>query len=182
MDNDGDMDFILIGRLNDHENVAQIWRNGTNGSPGLFSNQTASLAPSLEAVSTGSVNWVDMDNDGDMDLFITGAKFTNGGFGGGQEATCKILRNDISNLELPGKFVDVTLTWAPGIPAISESAVSWADADNDGDMDFILIGATGIFTNTFQMWRNDLNTPAKNFTNQTTTMVVFPPGENRWDV
>jgi hypothetical protein len=68
---------------------------------------------SLSGVIYGSISWGDYDNDGDLDILLTG------GSGSGQIS--KIYRNDA------GVFTEINA----GLTGISYSSVSWGDYDND---------------------------------------------------
>src|SRR3989344_1782321 len=65
VDNDGDLDLVLTGDANG--NVAKVYIN--NGSSLLESNQ---WQENLSAVFHSSLAWGDVDNDGDLDLVVTG--------------------------------------------------------------------------------------------------------------
>ena len=102
-------------------------------SPGVISAQTFTPAnsPDLAAhinFSTGAT-WVDFDNDGDLDLYVTTGFATN--------RNNALYRND------GGTLVAVT-----GVPLVQDAAdtacSTWADIDNDGDIDaFVSNLATG---------------------------------------
>jgi hypothetical protein len=74
-DNDGRLDFLLTGTTDGEfppvagNELSQLWRNTGAG----FSNVTASVAPGLPGVSSGSMAWGDFDNDGRLDFLLTGA-------------------------------------------------------------------------------------------------------------
>jgi len=93
----------------------------------------------LTGVYTSSVAWGDYDNDGDLDILLTGA--TTGGY------VSKLYRNDGG-----GTFTDIAVGW----PGVAGSSVAWGDYDNDGDLDILLAGAseTGHVS---KIYRNDGN-------------------------
>ncbi len=72
-DNDGRLDFLLTGYTNNSSiGISQIWRNtGSN-----FVNVTPIVAPSLPGVTRSFVTWGDYDNDGRLDLLLTGTGFS----------------------------------------------------------------------------------------------------------
>ena len=63
----------LESGANGTSKVSQLWRNTGSG----FENVTAIVAPGLPDLSDGSVAWGDYDNDGRLDLLLTGYA-TNG--------------------------------------------------------------------------------------------------------
>ena len=85
-----------------------------------FTEQTISPLP-LTDVYGASVDWGDYDNDGDLDIVITGYSIS--------EHISKIYRNDGPNIftEQP-----ISLTGA------GYGSVKWGDYDNDGYLDLIL--------------------------------------------
>lgn len=86
--------------------------------------------PSL--VNQRSLEWGDYDNDGDLDLLLTGQAEAPG--------LLPIIKlytfdnNEFSEVEI-------------NIPGLYKATVKWIDADNDNDLDFILSGANNNFSN-----------------------------------
>lgn len=117
-DKDGDQDIALAGWTNSGTAVQKIYRNDGNGS---FTDTKASLPNYYN----GNLQWGDYDNDGDLDLVISGVT-------GHSVAAPKVYRND------GGTFVDSGIT----LPVLSGSA-AWGDYDNDGRLDLLLAGSTG---------------------------------------
>ena len=64
-DNDGDLDILLAG-FSHGEVVSKVYSNGGNNS---FTEQTGIF---LTGVYMGTASWVDYDNDGNLDIFISG--------------------------------------------------------------------------------------------------------------
>jgi len=108
-DNDGDLDLLLGG-----EGTSAIWRN----SAGTFG--TNVIAQFAEG-SVGDVSFIDVNNDGNLDAFVTG----------GTGASHLYIGNS------GGAFQEVV---PPPMAQLTYSAVAWGDADNDGDVDALLMG------------------------------------------
>jgi hypothetical protein len=140
-DNDGRLDFLLTGNNTNGNAISQLWRNTGNG----FTNATSSFAPDLPGVSESSVGWGDYDNDGRLDLLLTGFNIA------------QLWRNFGSRL------INVTTTVAPELGGGNNNCVAWGDYDNDGRLDFIRSGGTLDFSGT-ELYRNTGN----GFTNAAT--------------
>jgi FG-GAP repeat. len=110
-DNDGDLDILLTG-----SGMAKIYRN----TAGNFSEDGAIALP---AVSDASVAFGDYDNDGDLDILIAGNAVSG--------KIAKIYRN------AGGSFSEDTSIELPGV---YQGSVSFADTDNDGDLDILIAG------------------------------------------
>jgi hypothetical protein len=119
-DNDGDLDILLTGY--DLSNpVSKLYRNDGGGA---FSETGAGLV----GVSNGSVAWGDYDNDGDLDILLTGS-----GASGLGSPVSKVYRNDGG-----GTFTDI----AAALTAVELGSVAWGDYDRDGELDILLTGWT----------------------------------------
>lgn len=114
-DADGCVD-LFVGNVNDQSSF--LYHNNCNGS---FDRITHGPIAADVGFSTTS-NWVDYDNDGDLDLFV-----------GNWYKDNFLYRNDGG-----GTFTKLTTGVIVTDGNIHDS--SWADYDNDGDMD--LVGGT----------------------------------------
>jgi uncharacterized membrane protein YeaQ/YmgE (transglycosylase-associated protein family) len=136
-DNDGKLDFLLSGFAgldagNFPIRISQVWRNQGNG---IFTNINAGLP----GTDTGSAAWGDLDNDGNLDLLLTGYSSAGG--------IAQIWRNQGN-----GTFVNINA----GLPGVFYSSVALGDFDNDGNVDILLSGTTNGFVSgaITQVWRN----------------------------
>ena len=130
-DNDGDLDILLIGEDVNFDNVTVIYRNDR----GAFVEEGAGLTP-LDDNSHGS--WGDYDNDGDLDLLVSGDDDSAG-------YVTTLYRNDT------GTFVDSGAAFV----AMGDGMSAWGDYDNDGDLDVLIAGETDDGTDTALLYRND---------------------------
>jgi hypothetical protein len=119
VENDGDKDIILAGKDSSNTNLTKLYLN--NGS-GVF---TVSSSSSFVGISGGDLAVADSDNDGDRDVIVNGSS--------SQGWITKLYTNNGS-----GIFTEVTTT--PFIGTLA-GAVEFADFDNDGDKDVIVLGA-----------------------------------------
>ncbi len=114
IDMDGDIDLFVTNENQQHEN---LYRNDGKGN---FSKLSG--GPLLnDAGNTTSASWADIDNDGDLDVFLT----NDGGFN-------SLFKNN-------GKFnfTKIVLDTVATTPAHSFSS-AWSDIDNDGDLDLFV--------------------------------------------
>ena len=121
-DNDGDLDILLTGWTGS-SSVTKIYRNNGDNT---FTDQTSI---SLLGVSEGSVTWCDYDNDGDLDILLTGISVSSGNIS-------KIYRNNGNN-----SFIEQASISLTGVG--NGSSAVWGDYNNDGYMDILLTGYTG---------------------------------------
>src|ERR1019366_2967774 len=128
--NDGRLDVLIAGATNGYTGipfpptirpVTQLYRNDGNG---VFT----PVATGLPGVTRGAAAWGDFNNDGYLDLVLTGS--TNNYFTG---EISRIYRNNGD-----GTFTDI----GAGLPGVYGGAVAWGDFDNDGRLDLLLTGTT----------------------------------------
>jgi hypothetical protein len=139
-DNDGDLDILLTGYTNDKNYISKIYKNNGNNT---FTEQTGI---SLTGVDGSSVAWGDYDNDGDLDILLTGST--------GSVNISKIYRNNGNNTFTEQKGISLT--------GVEYSSVAWGDYDNDGDLDILLTGQAGYSTFVSKIYKNEgiiMNTP-----------------------
>ena len=124
-DRDGDLDVFWKNADGDIDNA--LFRNNGDGT---FTDVTREAAATVQdklkdSNAQGSPNWIDVDQDGWVDLLIT------------NERDSKILLRNKGD----GTFEDITRSRRPpsGIPFLNPGYAQGAcvaDYDNDGDMDF----------------------------------------------
>lgn len=127
-DNDGDIDLLLAGSDGSHNAVTKIYEN--HGGSNLTE------AASLEGIVNGTVLWFDYDNDGDLDVLITGKDTSGQPFTG-------IYENNAG-------FTAV----AAGLEPLVNSSAAVADYDNDGDLDIVLSGEDAMGMSYTALWEN----------------------------
>lgn len=121
-DSDGDLDILLsgiAGSLAAPTYVSQVYRNDRGTFVNIYAN--------LIGIAYGSSSWGDYDNDGDLDILLTGLSR------GIEGKVSKVYRND------GGWFVDISAY----LPRLYRSCGSWGDYDRDGDLDIVLAGEIG---------------------------------------
>ncbi|HAQ62392.1 TPA: VCBS repeat-containing protein, partial [Candidatus Delongbacteria bacterium] len=132
-DNDGDLDVLISGVTSvSSVEITTIYRNDGGGT---FTDINAGLI----GVQQGTSAWGDYDNDGDLDVIVTGYDYT----GGDWINYGKIYRNEGN-----GIFTDINAA----VPYIEDSSVSWGDYDNDGDLDLFMTG----LAESKSVWMSDI--------------------------
>lgn len=132
VDGDGFMDLLFNGDGGaDGEGSSDIYR--------LYKNNAGSLEPKAtfndyRQISVGDgARLVDWDNDGDLDIILTGWSGTKGRqvtmfFECTSAANFTYVENALSNTDFPG---------------VSESSIETADLNNDGKIDLLITGYNG---------------------------------------
>lgn len=128
VDNDGDQDIVISTRNSSNVFVADVYKN--NGSAVFTAQGSAAFAP----VRFAAIAFIDMENDGDQDVIISGQDASN-------VSSIKLYQNNGSGI--------YTLNTNSTFHPISASDVDVADTDGDGDLDFLVSGSqAGSIANT----------------------------------
>ncbi|MEW6607385.1 MAG: FG-GAP-like repeat-containing protein [bacterium] len=136
-DNDGDLDLAFTGAINNWSGISRIYRNDN----GTFNNSNIPLM----GLAGGNIAWADYDNDGDLDLTITGDPNPEDAWNG----VYTIIYKNIG-----GIFIQDT---SQSLMGIAGGAIAWGDYDNDGDLDLAIQGCvnTGWAEVNSALYRND---------------------------
>ena len=138
-DQDGDQDLAVMGQNRSGEAQTLLYENSAGT---LQVRQDVDLL----GLRNGEVAWGDYDNDGDLDLVLTGEDlFEN--------------RNTLLYRAVPGT-AGYTLEPVGSFTKLSKSDAAWGDYDNDGDLDLALMGqsdqiASGLQQSITEIFRND---------------------------
>ncbi|MDB5260751.1 MAG: RNA-binding protein [Adhaeribacter sp.] len=131
-DNDKDLDLYVVSGGNEFydkmpEQFDRLYLNDGKGNFARSQN-----LPALYA-NKSCVRPADFDQDGDLDLFVGGRVV---GYQYGMSPRSYLLLNDGQ-----GRFTDATAQMAPALQqAGMVTDGQWADYDQDGDLDLILVG------------------------------------------
>ncbi len=119
-DNDGNLDFVVTGDPSGPDStLTELYHNVGGG--------TFELVPTnLPKLVGGAVAWGDYDNDGKLDLAISG-------WHDGSTNITQIYHNDGG-----GVFTDI----GADLPGTWWGSVAWGDVDNDGKLDLLICGAS----------------------------------------
>ncbi len=150
IDSDGDPDLFVT---NENSEKNDLYRNDGGG---VFVKLTAPVI-TIDQFNTISSSWGDIDNDGDLDLFLANDGSKN-----------QLFRND-------GNF-NFTRILTTDISKTSAKSFSsaWADIDNDGDLDLFV---TNAFQNGVRLKNNlYLNDGTGNLTEVTNEAVALDEG------
>lgn len=139
--NDGLSDLIICGQDQAGKNITKVYRNNGNNS---FSEQSGIV---LQPVSFGTVAWGDCDNDGRLDILVSGAS----GYSPDFLPVTKVYHNNGNN-----SFTELKNT---NLIGVSNGSAEWGDYNNDGYLDVLLIGDAG-WDYKFKIY---LNTGINNF-------------------
>lgn len=141
------IDIIMTGLANGSVRITKLYTNDGLG------NFTEVLGTPFPGVENGSVEFADMDNDGDQDLLLTG--FT----GTSPQRISKIYENDGA-----GNFSEVLTAVFPGVQG---GSTVFEDFNGDGYRDILLTGyVNGVMLYIAKLYLGD---GSGNFTEQTVT-------------
>jgi len=133
-DNDGDLDLFWTDN-----GTNQIWRND-NGTLVATGEPSSSSGINLSSSNIDGITAGDVDNDGDIDLYLANV-FTTGYL---------FINENPSTLQFSRPSSPVNFGINPGGDA---NGVSFVDYDNDGDLDLYV----SVNNAPNQLWQNNLN-------------------------
>ncbi|WP_196892855.1 T9SS type A sorting domain-containing protein [Aureivirga marina] len=132
IDNDGDQDLIMTGVKPDLSLVTKLYKNDGTGTFTEMEN------PAVQKNNIEVISFVDIDNDNDLDLFMSGT------------SDLKFYRNNgsgIYSLDSNSQFNGVIA---------NQGSLDFADIDNDGDQDLFICGANNEATESIAiLYEND---------------------------
>jgi len=116
-DSDGLIDFALTGANFQNEPTTYLIKN--------FGYTIDAVDVNMDGVYYSKPSWGDYDNDGDLDLLVTGFSAVN------ESDPITVLYNQNNGSFLPDTIV---------LDSVASSSAAWADYDMDGDLDLFLAG------------------------------------------
>ena len=131
-DNDHKLDLFITGRSG-NKRYSKIYKNYGNNT---FKEQTEIV---IDGIENGSVDWGDYDNDGLIDILLTGESDSG--------RISKIYKNDGHNHFIEQKQINLL--------DLRFSDSKWGDYDNDGDLDIILTGQSHNNKVILQIYKNN---------------------------
>ena len=120
-DNDGRLDILLAGWSSYYGYISVIYHNDGNGA-------FHDIGAGLTGVWGSSAAWGDFNNDGRLDILLTGHDPVS------HNDISRVYRNDGN-----GVFHDILA----GLTGIHYGSAAWGDYDNDGRLDILLTGVDG---------------------------------------
>ncbi len=130
VDGDGDLDLLVAGYFVDYvgalvEDRLTLYRNDGPAGPNAWTLTAIPVDASGLFLSAGDIAWGDYDGDGDPDAVVASRFATT------------LFRNDAGTLVrtttvLPG------YEESPDFLTMDQRSLTWADVDNDGDLDLLL--------------------------------------------
>ncbi|MCF7920517.1 MAG: FG-GAP-like repeat-containing protein [Candidatus Cloacimonetes bacterium] len=120
-DNDGDLDILTSGyQLDTDVSQLHIYENNGNMTFNEYDHE-------MDGVGNGTVEWIDFDNDGDLDIFAMGQNVF-------EVYIARTYRND------EGIFTEIENDILP----LKSCDSDWGDYDADGDYDLLVMGDENI--------------------------------------
>ena len=131
-DSDGDLDLGVAGWDANGEESLRLYLNekGSDSAERLLtfdiSQVDGSGDPNLKGVRYAALSWIDYDNDGDLDLVVSGMESIGTSLTHVYRNTDGALQLDVPNSE--------------AVINVHSGDLAWADYDGDGDLDLAISG------------------------------------------
>jgi len=134
-DNDGYPDIVISGQTTcgNGLGITTVYHNNGNKTFSSVSNL-------VRGIYDVNVDWGDYDNDGDLDIFLYGDAF------GGYSNRSRIYRNDRTT------FVETNIDYL--LESNQYGKAARGDIDNDGDLDYVILGETDYVNQRIIVYRN----------------------------
>ncbi|PCI94138.1 MAG: hypothetical protein COB15_14850 [Flavobacteriales bacterium] len=138
-ENDNDQDVLITGYDNSSQPVTKLYNNDGNG------NYIEDAGTTFDNISYGSIAFADVNNDNFQDVLIAGGKLD--WYADGKNSISKIYMNNGS-----GGFLE-----ASGSPfdGVRSGTVTFADIDNDNDLDVMISGYRSPYPRITKLYNND---------------------------
>jgi hypothetical protein len=143
-DNDGFLDVLLSGYVRVESGINVIGFAGVFHNEASGGGRTFVLKQTLPNIYWGSGTWGDYNNDGKMDILLTG--YTDGAV-----PFARMYRNSGDYGSSPIIFEDTAISITP----VGFSATAWSDFDKNGYFDFAISGKTAGGSPITQVYRNN---------------------------
>ncbi len=158
-DNDGYLDPLITGEGDDYDNHAVLFKNNSGISFSAFDDD-------FIKITNGDVAWTDYDNDGDLDIFISGDNDD-------WNPVSKLYENKVNENLGFTEYEDITFV------NLGNPSADWGDYDNDGDLDLLITGITDSYTYRTIIYENQLNV-GNTFVMHSNVIPNLYGGESKW--
>lgn len=152
-DNDGYRDLFVSGQNSKNVAVSNLYEFNNNSFQRINLN--------LPGRKKSAAAWGDYDNDGDLDLFLTGEN--------NQNQISSVILNNMGG----GNFSPVNTS----IIGTRSGSADWGDYDHDGDIDLLITGEAPNNQIISRIYRNDRN---NTFTNIKTDLIGVYFSDAEW--
>lgn len=134
-DADGDLDVVLSGALPNGPATTLFINDPSSAAMPIAFGEAVTLPP-LPQLQDGGLAWGDMDNDGDLDLAMSGSvRAVPTGPG---DLRLHIWRNNGQDAQGRRLFVETAIS--PFFTRCHLGGLSWGDVEHDGDLDLLVSG------------------------------------------